>query len=103
MTCLQPVYEIRPRKDWHGFDLVGYRVPLGQLGLKDRTQFSTRSITRGFTRARIQGSFACLMNPALWSGRPIRQVTLPSSNSFFRLGFQAITLPVFPLPPYRVC
>jgi hypothetical protein len=31
VTCLQPVYEIRPRKDWHGFDLVGHRVPLGQL------------------------------------------------------------------------
>lgn len=31
MTSLQAVYEIRPRKDWHGFDLVGHRVPLGVL------------------------------------------------------------------------
>jgi hypothetical protein len=31
MTSLQPIYEIRPRKDWHGFDLVGHRVPLGEL------------------------------------------------------------------------
>ena len=31
MTSLQAVYEIRPRKDWHGFTLVGNRVPLGEL------------------------------------------------------------------------
>ena len=31
MTTLQPVYEVRPRKDWRGFDLVGHRVPLGRL------------------------------------------------------------------------
>ena len=31
MTTLQPVYEVRPRKDWHGFDLVGHHVPLGRL------------------------------------------------------------------------
>jgi hypothetical protein len=31
MTSLQAVYEIRPRKDWHGFALVGNRVPLGEL------------------------------------------------------------------------
>jgi len=31
MTSSQPVYEIRPRKDWHGFDLIGHPVPLGRL------------------------------------------------------------------------
>jgi hypothetical protein len=31
MTSSQTVYEVRPRKDWHGFDLVGPRVPLGRL------------------------------------------------------------------------
>jgi hypothetical protein len=31
MNSSQPVYEVRPRKDWHGFDLVGHLVPLGRL------------------------------------------------------------------------
>ena len=31
MTSSRPVYEVRPRKDWHGFDLVGHQVPLGKL------------------------------------------------------------------------
>jgi hypothetical protein len=31
MNSSQPVYEVRPRKGWHGFDLVGHRVPLGRL------------------------------------------------------------------------
>jgi hypothetical protein len=30
-TGLRHVYEIRPRKDRHGFDLIGDRLPLGLL------------------------------------------------------------------------
>jgi hypothetical protein len=31
MTSSQHVYEIRPRKDRRGFDLIGDRLPLGLL------------------------------------------------------------------------
>jgi hypothetical protein len=31
MTSSQDVYEIRPRKDGRGFDLIGERLPLGLL------------------------------------------------------------------------
>jgi hypothetical protein len=31
MTSSQDVYEIRPRKDQRGFDLIGDRLPLGLL------------------------------------------------------------------------
>jgi hypothetical protein len=46
MTSLQPICEIRPRKDWHGFDLVGHRVPLGEL----RFERTGRNCRRGQLR-----------------------------------------------------
>jgi hypothetical protein len=82
MTSLQPICEIRPRKDWHGFALVGNRVPLGELRFEGPDAIVDAVNYAKFSRARIRGSFACLMNPGLWSGRPIQRA-LASSNSFF--------------------
>jgi hypothetical protein len=31
MTGSQPAYEVRPRKDWQGYELIGHHVPLGRL------------------------------------------------------------------------
>jgi hypothetical protein len=39
MTTSRPVYEVRPRKDWHGFDLVGHQVPSGRLGFEGPDAF----------------------------------------------------------------
>jgi hypothetical protein len=79
MTTSRPVYEVRPRKDWHGFDLVGHQVPSGRLGFEGPDAFVNAAITRSLARARTPRSFAYSMNPAPWSGQLNRLGPLASS------------------------
>ena len=45
-TPAQDVYEIRPRKDRDGFDLIGDRLRFGPIWYAGPTQSATRSRTR---------------------------------------------------------
>ena len=62
-TPAQDVYEIRPRKNRDGFDLISDRLRLAQSGIQDPTQSATRSHTRStaLSLARTGRSSACLI------------------------------------------
>jgi hypothetical protein len=48
MTSSQHVYEIRPRKDHRGVDLISDALPFGRFGITDRTLPATQSAMRSF-------------------------------------------------------
>jgi hypothetical protein len=61
MTRPQHVYEVRPRRDKRGFDLISDRLPFGGLWYLDAGPLS---VTRNSIRARSMRSFVCSTNPA---------------------------------------
>jgi hypothetical protein len=63
-TPAQDVYEIRPRKDPDGFDLITIGSDTAQSGMQDPTQSAARSRTRSTALARTGRSSACLMKGA---------------------------------------
>lgn len=60
-NATKDVYEVRPRKDGHGFYLISERLPFGRLWYHKAADAVDDARA---TRARTAQSSACLMNPA---------------------------------------
>jgi hypothetical protein len=57
-------YEIRPRKDHCGVDLISNALPFGRCGTVSQTQSATQLTTQGFSAGHIAPSFAFTMKRA---------------------------------------
>jgi hypothetical protein len=49
MEAVKHLYEVRPRKDKRGIDLISDALPFGDCGMASRMQSSTQSTTPSFT------------------------------------------------------
>ena len=53
MTSSEQIYEVRPRKDKRGVDLISDALPFGRRGTASRMQSSTQLTTRSFAVAHM--------------------------------------------------
>jgi len=64
------VYEVRPRKDHRGVDLISDALPFGGCGIAGRTRSRTLSATQNVSAVHIIPWFACSMKLVAWLAHP---------------------------------